>query len=93
MEKHGGSVSQPYSWRVAQFLRESLTPLDPENASTFTSSDIMQHLRLLETKKEGVELEARTSAEIVQAIRTCARSLWGRRVGVIVRHLDRMDPC
>ena len=92
MEKHGGSVSQPYSWRVARFLKDSVTPLKADKIDAHSSSDVVLQLRRLEEKTEASDPGERTLDE-TEDIRACARSLWSRRVGVIVRNLDRVGPC
>ena len=85
VEKHGGRVSQPYSWRIARFLKDLMTSPSWED-SDFSSVDIIQHLRSIEAGND-LPHERRSLPEI-EWIRTLARSLWSRRIGVLIHRLD-----
>jgi hypothetical protein len=97
MEKHGGNVSQPYSWHITQLL-SSEEKLSSLSSSSILSNDgdirgLLNRLRDLEADRgAAVDVGVTSTTEIESAelarIRATARQLWQRRVGVLVRKAD-----
>ena len=84
-EKHGGKVSQPHSWPLASVLK-SIKPLQHASHS---QNEIIEQLRKLESRSADVESKDRPEepdGELLR-MRSAARGLWKRRVGVLVNSL------
>jgi len=96
-EKHGGRVSKPYSWRIAQRLlanRRRSAVGEVERATIYEECDeaIMRYLTGKDdedgTTVEMVGDEEHLPVDVlshVNLIRMVARQLWPKRVGVLIK--------